>query len=794
MSPGTRFRTALSVAWALSAAAGSLAAEQVTLDGAVIVADAGQPSFVQYSVEDLAGYLKELTGGDVPVRPAPDGKARVLIAIGPEAARRVLGQTPPVGTLGEEGYLLKALSRDGTDYLLAAGATPQGTKAAVGALMKAIRAEGKSAYVRLPLDLAGKPAFAKRGMHFNGWAFNYPYTFRGWREQDWQRYLDILSYQGVNLFYLWPFIEIMPVPLSEEDRAYLDECRRVVEYAQKKHGMEVWIMQCTNRVAKDRCSVADPRRRPYWRPSQEDLDPGNPRHFQAIMASREALYRAVNNVDGVCNIDSDPGACPGSPVGDYLKVLQGCRALLDRHNVHGRETRLVHWMWYGWGLPAQRAFDPGHQALTIRSLRQDLPEPWWLVSGRFEYLALCREQGVLGKTVVLPYGVIEGEPSYPATNVQIDAIRAAFDQHLARCPELAGVMGNVQTPLLQFPNVYFYTSSMWDADYRKRPEKEVLSDMAALVYPDHSSLVADCFAALKTTDAARLESLARELNGLVEQDKLGRPGVIGRKLFPDSRIVATILVLQLRLRAAQERLVRDVGPGTDAAGCARLVQDYFDAYLAWDTAHGWHALWGWGGWPLGTFTSDPRFPLVAARLRKALRSSEGVDACFDQVAEALVGKYGETPVKAGCIAPLKSAVVAASLVESLAQKAKAIASVSPDPARYPASAANDGLLSTLYWPGALVKDNTEWLQLTWDSPQTFDKVVVRFLQHPSMRGRTIHLQKETTPGRWEDIATAVVPDDPAAPHAVATFHLPARATLKGLRVVNLLDLFEIEVR
>lgn len=467
MSPGTRFGIALGVAWAVSvaAASGSLAAEKVTLDGAIIVADAGQPSFVQYSVEDLAGYLKELTGREVPVVASPDGKARVLIAIGPEAARRVLGQTLPVGTLGEEGYLLKAVSRDGTDSILAAGATPQGTKAAVGALMKAIRGEGNSAYVRLPLDLAGKPAFAKRGMHFNGWAFNYPYTFRGWREQDWQRYLDILSYQGVNLFYLWPFIEIMPAPLSEEDRAYLDECRRVVEYAQKKHGMEVWIMQ-----------------------------------------------------------------------------------------------------------------------------------------------------------------------------------------------------------------------------------------------------------------------------------------------------------------------------------------DYFDAYLAWDTAHGWHALWGWGGWPLGTFTSDPRFPLVAARLRKALRSSEGVDACFDQVAKALVGKYGETPVKAGCIAPLKIAVLSAALVESLAQKAKAVASVSPDPARYPASAANDGLLSTLYWPGALVKDNTEWLQLTWDSPQTFDKVVVRFLQHPSMTGRTIHLQKETAPGKWEDIATAVAPDDPAAPHAVATFQLPARATLKSLRVVNLLDLFEIEVR
>ena len=40
----------------------------------------------------------------------------------------------------------------------------------------------------------------------------------------------------------------------------------MVDYAQKKHGMEVWIMQCTNRVAKDRCGVADPSAAPTGGP------------------------------------------------------------------------------------------------------------------------------------------------------------------------------------------------------------------------------------------------------------------------------------------------------------------------------------------------------------------------------------------------------------------------------------------------------------------------------------------------------------------------------------------------
>jgi len=768
-------------------------AETVPLDRTAIVVDPDQPSFVQYAVEELAGYLKYLTGSDVPFGSMPPGLAPAVIAVGPKTAEPVLGEALSAEKLGDEGYLVKTAAKEGVDYVVAAGATPRGTKAAVAALMKTIRLEGKSAFVPRGLQRRGRPAFAARGMHFNGWAFNYPHTFRSWREADWQRYLDILSYQGVNLFYLWPFMEIIPVPLSQEDREYLEECRRVVDYAQTRHGMEVWIMQCTNRVARDRCGVADPRRRPYWRPSQEDLNPGNPQHFQSIMASREALYRALDNVDGVCNIDSDPGYYAGSPLEDYVKVLRGCRDLLDRHNRHGKQAKLVNWMWCGWGLPPPKFFEPGHQALTIQALRKDLAEPWWLVSGRFEFLPLCLEQRVLEKTVLLPYGVIEGEPSYPATNVGIDAIRTVFDKHVAKYPGLRGVMGNVQTPLLQLPHVYFCTSAIWDLDYRKRSEKEVLEELSGHLYPEHRQLIADCYFALKESDPARIEALADRLDRLVREDKLGRLGIFGRKLFPDPGIVASTLLLQLRLRAAQERLVSDVAPGASKAECARLISAYFDAYLAWDTAHGWHGLWGWDRWPLGNFTADARFPALAGRLAKCLGSKTEIDGCFDDIARSLSAKHDAKIVQAGCVAPLRKAVLETTPIESLAQRAKATASVAPDPARYPAGAANDGLLGTLYWPGALVQNNAEWLQLTWDKPQTLDRVIVRFLQHPSMHGRTIRLQREAAAGEWEDLATTVIPADSAAPHCVATFRLPARVSLDKIRIVNLLDLFEIEV-
>ncbi|MHB0958875.1 MAG: discoidin domain-containing protein [Pirellulaceae bacterium] len=770
------------------------AADKLALDDCVIVVDPASPPHVQYAVEELRAYLQEAVGEDPRVMGDLDPAAGVAILVGPRSAEQILGAQSPVAKLAGDGYILKSIRRDGKPFLIAAGASTRGTKYAVARLMKTLRTDGGSATVDAALDITSQPAFAVRGLHFNGWSFDYPHTFRRWRERDWQQYLDILAYQGINLFYLWPFIEVIPVPLSESDQEYLEECRRVVEYAQQKHGMEVWLMQCTNRVARDRCGVEDPRHRPYWRPAQEDLNPGNPAHYQAIMASREAMYRIIDNADGVCNIDSDPGACPGSPLSDYGKVLRGCRELLDKHNVHGPETKLVNWMWFGWGVSAQHAFDTAHQKRTIESLQQVLPEPWWLISGTFPYLPLCRDMGLLEKTVLLPYGVIELEPCYPATNVQIDAVRSAFDDHIAHYPQLAGVMGNVQTPLLQFPHIYFYTSCMWDLEYRKRSEKEVLAELATHLYPEHSELIADCYMGLKEKDSARVAALADQLTALVEQNQLGRPGIFARKLFPDQCIVAQSLVLQLKLQSAREKIVQTVQDDTSLDQCATLLADYCAAYAAWDTAHGWHTLWGWGSWPLGNFPSDPRYPKLVADLNRALGSPADVDVCFAQVAGLLAGKFDEQVIREGCILPLRRAVHAARPIASLAQHAQASSSVSPNPELYPASAANDGMLSSLYWPGALVENNSQWLQLTWESPQTFNQVIVYFLQHPSMHGRTIRLQCEIRPDTWEDFATAVVPPDNNTPHAVASFQLPSSVTLNKMRVVNLLDLFEIEVR
>ncbi len=637
--------------------------KRVLLDHAMIVTRSDEPSFIQYGIQDLARYLKELTGDQVPVVTSADNTTGMRIVVGTDSVKKLFPQSIPGEDLGSEGYVLRAASKDGADYVLATGSTPRGTKIALGLLMKKIQSEGTSAFVPAGLDVSGKPAFAKRGMHFNGWAINYPYTFRSWTEEDWQRYLDMLSYQGVNLFYLWPFIEIMPVPLSPEDEAYLEESRRVVDYAQTKHGMEVWLMQCTNRVAKDRCGVADPRQRPYWRPSQEDLNPGDPEHFKAIMASREAMYRIINNADGVCNIDSDPGFLAEGTFDDYNKVLLGCRALLDRHNLNGEQTKLINWMLWGWGRREKIQFEGlvDHQRLALRALIQGGPKPLWLISGQFpEYLPMCRDEGLISRTVYLPYGIIEREPGYPVTNVEIDAVRGIFNGPDAKSPDVAGIMGNVQTPLLQFPNLFYFTSSMCDSNYANVSEKDVLLEVSGHLFPDHRQLLADSYLALKEDDPVKIEELVAQLDKIVQNDTFGRPGVFGRKLFPNHRIVAESVLLQLRMRAAHRRLLAGVTSTTPKAECEKLLCDYLEAYLAWDTTHGWHNIFGWQAWQLAAFP----YGAIAGELRKNLSTDSEVNDFFAEVAASLSATYDADIVRQGCIEPFKSAVFAAKPEET----------------------------------------------------------------------------------------------------------------------------------
>jgi hypothetical protein len=668
-------------------AQGGVRNQRISLDEAVVLVDSSEASYVQYGAKDLASYLTEITGRPVSVGTSANAGrgAKSIIAVGERMALAMGADLGAASELGEEGSVIRSFDKGTTKIVVVAGHNPHGTNMGLVTLMQLIRSEGKTPYLEGPLELRDKPSFAVRGIHLNdGVELKYPYGYRSWGEQDWKRFIDIAWAERANLILLWPFMEILPVPLSSEDEAYLQEVHRIVDHAQMERGMRVWIMQAANRVGVSDCNSPDPRKRGLWtRGCQEDLNPGDPEQFERILRSFEALYKNLNNADGFCMIDSDPGGWPQSPLSEQTKIFRSARQLLDRYNVHGKKAVLADWMWVGWGrhflgpaggvgFPAGYEWtrgDPTEQDVafmvqTIRKFKQDVPEPWELVAGMGPYLKAVAAQSVLGKTTYLPYGEVDSS-GFPATNLDFASIRRVLNQAF-EATGLKGLMGHNQVMLLQFPSTYYFLTSAWDREYRNRRQKQVLLDISELLYPEHKEIIADSLLGLEETDPDKIKHTLFRLETLIRSGDLGRPGALGRFLFPDRSVVARDLAAQLRIRYARQNLTQAMQGRPDLNESSQLVQKFFDELLAWGEETGWEV----GGTPIYDSAllrecgcQDKELMKAMSRLKHIVLQGNGrssyaqISAFFDPISKALLKKYSEDSVMIGCVEPFKLALI-----------------------------------------------------------------------------------------------------------------------------------------
>jgi hypothetical protein len=644
--------------------------EKIPLDNPTIVVDASEPSYVQYAAKDFAGYLNEITGREPSITAAAKkrGKANAIVLIGEKAARSAGVELP--SDLGGEGSLIRKVDFKGAQAIVIAGTDPHGTNMGVATFLRMVQAEGKSAWVEGPLDQTVKPSINRRGIHLNGWPLNYPYAFRSWKEADWKRFVDIAWAHRINLFYLWPFMEIIPVPLSADDEAYLQEVQRVVDYAQNQRGMEVWIMQSANRVAVSDCKVKDPRFRTYWVPGecQQDMNPADPDQFEKIVKHFEAFYKIVNNADGFCFIDSDPGGWPGSPLSEQTKIFNAARKLLNQYNAHKEKTKLIDWMWLGWGRHPTGE-DSGEKATafmesTIRNFKENLAEPWELISGMSHYLESAKSQSSLEKTTFLQYGAIEMEPAFPATNLGLKPLEDVYAA-AAKYTGLKGIMGNNELMSLQFPRTFYFFNRAWDANYGSRSEAEMLSELAGQLYPEHRQLIAASFEGLREDDPAKIAITLAELSRIVQKGDAGRAGAMGRYLFPDRLIVVKNLQMQLEIRAARQAFIQAMSQKEkpDVRESARLLEDYFDKLLAWNHETGWEKMIDITIWNAPIYDKSKDLSQAIAQLRKVLAqdkpytSYSQIGDFFDGISRNLLQKYGRDSVMIGCIEPFKMSVI-----------------------------------------------------------------------------------------------------------------------------------------
>jgi len=232
-------------------------------------------------------------------------------------------------------------------------------------------------------------------------------------------------------------------------------------------------------------------------------------------------------------------------------------------------------------------------------------------------------------------------------------------------PGTRGVMGNNQTPLLQLPRTFFFLSAAWDFDYKNRGERAVLQDLSEQLYPQNSNFIAECFLALEDTNSRKIDDVLSRLQTLIAQGKIGQPGALGRKLFPDHLVVAKSLVSQLKIRGARERFLQALTGEPTRSKCEMLVGDYLDALLAWSKETGWEGIVIMGTWRGTMYQSDKKFTESLSILKRILGEGSStthyaaIASFFDTVAKRLREKYGEDEVMMSCVEPLKLAVIQA---------------------------------------------------------------------------------------------------------------------------------------
>jgi hypothetical protein len=398
---------------------------------------------VMRAVADLQAQLADAGPSSTARRKSP---ASIRVALD-SAEEEFVGDEGFHVQVGAQGVVVSAATWRGLNY---------GILDLVRRLSESLDTDG------LPSDLnvRERPSFELRGIYAHtAWVYRGPFALRMWRLRDWENYIDLLAYLRVNLLQIWSPISIMSVPLSDADRDYLTMFKEVVRYAREDRGFRwVWLGDAANNVGLP-SNVPVTTRQYYAVHSLRD--PAEPNQMKDIIESRRALYRVDSNADGYWIIDSDPGNWPGSPSQDFVSILETNRKLIDQLTDQGRNTRLVYWIWQGWGT---RSTTENISAVLKGWQEAESGRPLTLLACNTTALGVASRFRLIPQTVWFPYGAIEEEPSSPYTALRFEAIRDSF-KALSGFPNLKGVMGNAQTPLVQIPNIAFYERIAWDQGY-----------------------------------------------------------------------------------------------------------------------------------------------------------------------------------------------------------------------------------------------------------------------------------------------------------------------------------------
>lgn len=335
-------------------------------------------------------------------------------------------------------------------------------------------------------------SFDRRGFYLHAsWQYDYPFAVRTWSRDDYAGMFKLLRSLGLNRVMIWPMTELAPPPMSEDDRRHFHDFRRVIEDA-RDTGLECWLVFCANLT-----TTVDVRGVPFkdrvFYPNKRTLRLDVPVEFDAYMTHLADILGCLNNADGYVFIDGDPGGYAGAQPAEFLRMLQGVRDALDRVAV-GRRPKVVPWVWSGWGAHGDEIGDFWNVDLRefvrpfLAALKQTPPaEPWELLPGRSVRdghangrinFALAEEAGLLDRSTLLTYEIIEFEPTPPGFVDQLSDIRRVIREELPLAGQVRGIMGNAQQPICGIHNLFYFARCASDPAWLDKSDEEALSALA----------------------------------------------------------------------------------------------------------------------------------------------------------------------------------------------------------------------------------------------------------------------------------------------------------------------------
>jgi len=346
------------------------------------------------------------------------------------------------------------------------------------------------------------PLFKTRGFYLHAcWTYRYPFAVRTWQPGDYEGMFHVLRQLGLNQVMVWPMAQIVPPPLSQTDAAHLTALREVGRKAHEA-GLQCWLTFCPNLSSTEGIRGFPMPERPFY-PFLRRFLLDDAAQFESYIAHLGDLLGCLNNADGYVFIDGDPGGYPGAQPPEFLAMLRGVRSILDRVATEGR-PKIIPWIWCGWGADWEKegAWKPDLRKLVrpfLRALVAEPPdEPWELLPGRSAWedhangrvnFELAEEAGLISRSTLMTYEIIEFEPSAPAFVLQFDHIRRVIRQEMGYGGQARGIMGNAQQPVTALHNVFYFAQCARDPGWLERTDREVLGAFAEFLGGDPAALV-----------------------------------------------------------------------------------------------------------------------------------------------------------------------------------------------------------------------------------------------------------------------------------------------------------------